>query len=377
MATFITRLADHGSGTAIAVKDLVDMAGEVTTGGSRALADHAAPAADDAACLREIRRREAAGEVWIVGRTNLHELAYGVTGVNPWFGTPVNPLDPTRLPGGSSSGSAVAVATRDADVAIGTDTGGSVRIPAACCGVAGLKTSWGRVPTKGVWPLAPSLDTVGPLARDVAGLVLGMQLFERDFAVPTPAALRELRVGRVRTTAEPAIEAAVDRALAAAGLDVAPVELTGLDAAWNAANEILSAEAWRADRALLAAHPDGIGAGTAERIAAGADVDLARETAARRHQLRWQQDLDSVLAEVHVLALPTLLGFPPPLDATTFRANRLCLPFNLAGLPALALPVPCAGPLPASLQLVGPAYSEELLLALGAQVEAAVNAAAS
>ena len=127
------------------------MEGEQTTAGCRAVAGRAAPALRDAACLAGAR---AAG-ARIVGRTNLHELALGVTGVNPWYGTPVNPLDPALVPGGSSSGSAVAVATGEADVAYGSDTGGSVRIPAACCGIAGLKTTWGRVPLDGVWPLCP------------------------------------------------------------------------------------------------------------------------------------------------------------------------------------------------------------------------------
>src|SRR5439155_4208747 len=133
-ATSISRFADRGSGLAVAVKDLIDVTGTVTTAGCRAVADTAGPAERDAACLREIRRREAAGELWLVGKTNLHELAYGTSGVNPWYGTPVNPLDPSLIPGGSSSGSAVAVAVGDADVALGTDTGGSVRIPAASCG---------------------------------------------------------------------------------------------------------------------------------------------------------------------------------------------------------------------------------------------------
>src|ERR1019366_2618416 len=154
------------------VKDLIEMEGQPTTAGCRAVAERAHPAPSDAACLAGAR---AAG-ARIVGRTNLHELALGVTGVNPWFGTPVNPLDPALVPGGSSSGSAVAVATGEADVAYGSDTGGGIRIPAACCGIAGLKTTWGRIPLEGVWPLAPSFDTVGPMARDVAGLVTGMAL---------------------------------------------------------------------------------------------------------------------------------------------------------------------------------------------------------
>jgi amidase len=179
MTTFITRYETSGTGVRLAVKDLIDMEGELTTAGCRAVADRATPAPRDAVCMAGAR---AAG-ARIVGRTNLHELALGVTGINPWYGTPVNPVDPTRVPGGSSSGSAVAVAVGDADVAYGSDTGGSVRIPAACCGTAGLKTTWGRIPLDDVWPLSPSFDTVGPMARDVAGLVVGMELLEPGFAV--------------------------------------------------------------------------------------------------------------------------------------------------------------------------------------------------
>ena len=154
------------------------MEGVPTTAGCRAVADLAQPATPTPPASPG-----AAAGARIVGRTNLHELALGVTGVNPWFGTPVNPLDPGRVPGGSSSGSAVAVATGEAEVAFGSDTGGSVRIPAACCGIAALKTTWGRVSVEGVWPLAPSFDTVGPMARDVRGLVTGMELLEPGFRV--------------------------------------------------------------------------------------------------------------------------------------------------------------------------------------------------
>ena len=183
VATFITRFETSGTGIRLAVKDLIDMEGIPTTAGCRAVADQALPARADAACLAGAR---AAG-ARIVGRTNLHELAFGVTGVNPWFGTPVNPLDPSRVPGGSSSGSAVAVATGEADVAYGSDTGGSVRIPSACCGTAGLKTTWGRIPLDGVWPLSPSFDTIGPMARDVGGLEVGMRLLEPGFAAAPPS----------------------------------------------------------------------------------------------------------------------------------------------------------------------------------------------
>lgn len=149
VTTWIVRCTP-GPGIRVAVKDLMDVQGFPTTAGCRALAERADAADADAACLMGVRAATAEGRASIVGKVNLHELAFGITGINPWYGTPVNPLDPRRGPGGSSSGSAVAVAAGEADVAVGTDTGGSVRLPAACCGVVGLKTTWGRVPTTGV-----------------------------------------------------------------------------------------------------------------------------------------------------------------------------------------------------------------------------------
>jgi amidase len=182
---FIDRTAIGGAGTTVAVKDLIDLAGLPTTAGCRAIERAAEPATGDAACMAGLRAAIGAGTARMVGKTNLSELAMGASGVNEWFGTPRNPLDPVLIPGGSSSGSAVAVASGEAEVGIGTDTGGSVRVPAACCGIVGLKTTHGRVPLDGVLPLAESLDTVGPLGRDVAAVVRGMELLEPGFA-PAP-----------------------------------------------------------------------------------------------------------------------------------------------------------------------------------------------
>src|SRR5215467_10438821 len=227
MSTWIVRETAPGPGLRVAVKDIIDMAGVPTTAGSLAVADRAGPAAADAACLAGLRAAIARGQACLAGKVNLHELAYGISGINPAFGTPVNPLDPALVPGGSSSGSAVAVATGEADVAYGSDTGGSIRIPAACCGVAGLKTTWGRIPLNGVWPLAPSLDTVGPIAVDVAGLVAGMVLLEPGFAVSHSPAVR---IGRLRPPSDdldPRVDAAVDAVLRASGLEI--VELGPVD----------------------------------------------------------------------------------------------------------------------------------------------------
>src|SRR6204780_4219796 len=204
MATFITRLPHSTRGIRLAVKDLIDISGVPTTAGSRAVAETVRPAETDAACMAGARAAGAA----IVGKANLYELAFGASGVNEWFGTPVNPLDPGLVPGGSSSGSAVAVADGDADIAYGSDTGGSIRIPAACCGVTGLKTTHGRIPLRGVWPLAPSLDTVGPMARDVAGTAAGMMMLEPGFQMDVAPAVRAGRIRPEGPPVDPRIDAA-------------------------------------------------------------------------------------------------------------------------------------------------------------------------
>jgi len=364
-STFICRFDTSGSGPRLAVKDLIDMAGVVTTAGCRAVADEGVVAQADAACLAGAR----AAEARIVGRTNLHELALGVTGVNPWYGTPVNPLDPALVPGGSSSGSAVAVATGEADVAYGSDTGGSIRIPSACCGTAGLKTTWGRVSLDGVWPLAPSFDTVGPMARDVAGLVRGMELLEPGFAPPGAG---PVRAGRIRVEADPAIDRAVDRALQAAEWEVVEVAAPLWQEATTAAGILLVVAAWETDRDLVARHPDHVGADVAARLALGSVVDAGALASARAVQQRWGAFLDEAWSRLDVLVTPTLTIFPPGLDGgEELLMARCTLPLNLAGVPALALPVPAGGPLPASIQIVGPRNGEEQLLAAGAHLEAA------
>jgi amidase len=371
MSTWILRDAAPGPGLRVAVKDLIDVAGLPTTAGSRAIADQARPAAADAPCLAGLRAAMARGEACLVGKTNLHELAYGISGINAAFGTPVNPVDPLRVPGGSSSGSAVAVASGEADISYGSDTGGSIRIPAACCGIAGLKTTWGRIPLTGVWPLAPSLDTVGPMARDVAGLIRGMQLLEPGFSVTAEA---PRVVGRAVIGADPVIDAAIDNALAAAGWDVVQVGLDGLDQATVAAMTVLDAEAWASDGGYAEAVPDKIGRDVLARLRGAGTITPAALGAARQDAARWRATMSSLWERVDLLALPTLLGFPPTLDKSQemVRIRGLTSPVNLAGVPALALPVPTGGPLPASIQLIGPAGSEESLLAAGSILEQAV-----
>jgi amidase len=372
VTTFITRLPSvpGASGPRLAVKDLIDVEGVVTTAGSRAVAESAKPAGRDAACMAGAR---AAGAV-IVGKANLHELAYGGAGINEWFGTPVNPLDPALLPGGSSSGSAVAVADGDAEVAYGSDTGGSVRIPSAFCGITGLKTTHGRISLDGVWPLAPSLDTIGPMAREVAGVITGMELLEPGFRV---AAQPAARIGRIRPDGfdvDPVIDAAIDAALAASGLQVADVALPGWQAARETCGVLLDFEAARSNRALLAdpALRALIGPNVRARLTDAEAVTLEDVRGARGTQPGWRAAMAVALrAADGLLALPTVPFFPPPLAAAAgMHFTAFTNPVNLAGFPGLALPVPTSGSLPASLQLIGPPESEELLLATGAVIEA-------
>lgn len=372
MSTWITRLDGVGSGPRVAVKDLVDVEGVPTTAGSRAVERTAKPAERDAACLKGSR---AAG-ARLMGKTNLHELAVLPLGVNPWFGTPVNPLDPSLIPGGSSSGSAVAVANDEADVAIGSDTGGSVRIPSACCGVSGLKTTFGRIPVDGVYPLAPSFDTIGPLARDITGVTLGMQLLEPGF---TPRQTSAVRIGRLKTTSFPEIEQAVDDALHAAEFEVVELELPGWQEGNGAFTTIFLCETWDTDHRLAEEHPDGVGEDIKQMLQL-APVFAPMLEAARKDLETWRASLFALFDQVELLALPTLPMFPPRIDEIDGDPTPLVIDitrytslFNGAGTPCTAQPIPVKGsPLPASLQLVGPLGSEELLIPTAARVEAAL-----
>jgi len=369
-ATWILRLDAPGRGPRVAIKDLIDVLGTPTTAGCRVLARQAAPATDDAACLAGLR----AADVAIVGKANLHELACGGTGVNPHFGTPANPFDPACLPGGSSSGSAVALADGEVDVALGSDTAGSIRNPSACCGTAGLKTTWGRIPLEGVWPLAPSLDTIGPMARDVAGVIGGMALLEPGFAAaPDPSPV----IGRVRIPdVDPAIDAAVDAALAASGLDVVEIELPGWDAATEAGRVVMFHELWVVDHHLYEADVAGLGHDIVERMEQGRGITPTAYRAARTHRAAWRDELAAAFERAPVLAWPTIAMFPPRIDDPVPNTRRTNLAVNHAGHPSLALPVPSGRRFPASVQLVGPDQAEDLLCATGLVVESAARSLA-
>lgn len=372
----------------LAVKDLIDMKGVVTTAGSEFLLKHSSPAKTDAKCLEIARKRG----VQFVGKTNLSELAVAVSGLNAYFGTPRNPTSRLRLiPGGSSSGSAVAVANDEADVAFGTDTAGSIRFPAACCGICGLKTTFGLVPLDGVYPIAPTyLDTIGPMAKNISGLVQGMDLLEAGFSDRYRAAAKRsaqgIRIGRLYVEGtNQDIDRAIDNALRATGFSIVNLS-PELTKAWAQAQKdgatVASVGAWLYDNKYQ--HQPQVTIRTKAILTLGGiNYNTGGYRAALRRRAAWKTALNNAFANVDFIAMPTMQALPPhmPLFGGTvaFDARVLALQntqaVNFAGVPALAVPVPMSHRfIPVtSLQLVGPDRSEARLLNAGRLVEEAVK----
>ena len=362
---FLQRMELGGSGPTVAVKDSIDVAQFPTTLASRCLRD-APPAARHAAVVQSLL---AAG-ARIVGKTNLHELAFGVTGINHSAGTPLNPRAPGRVPGGSSSGSAAAVAARLVDFALGTDTGGSIRIPAACCGVYGLKPSFGRVSRAGVRPARTTLDCVGPLAGDVATIERAMTLIDASFR-PQPAPVRAA-VGWLEIRPPPPLAAAVQAELARTGVTQRPVALSSWTAAYQAALTLVGAETCAAFGSLIDC-PE-LGADVRQRLRSSRDIIPAQVAAAEDVRRLFRAEVDAALTGLQALALPTLPDLPPTLAAAADPAAALALSacvrqFNLSGHPAITLPIEVQG-LPAGLQLIGRHGEDEALCALARVIAA-------
>jgi len=363
MTVFVQELNLGGTGPRVAVKDTIDIVGYATRGGSRSL--DGAPAATRNA---DIVQRVLDSGCRIVGKTTMHELAFGVTGINLWAGTAPNPKYPTLIPGGSSSGSAAAVAAGLADFALGTDTGGSIRIPAACCGIYGLKPTFGRVSRRGILPAETSLDCAGPFAANIDMLIEAMRIIDGSFA---GARMPAGRVALIDVAAEPEIIGAVRAAIDHADLAVSTVTLNGFEAAFAAGLTIINAETWVAFGRLV--ETGLVGADVATRLLRAKDTSpeaiAAAETVRRDFTLR----VDAALESVDALVLPTMPEFPVTLDEAMadksgVRMTAFVRPFNLSGHPALSIPLGAGGTLPMGLQLVARKGDDELLCGLAQHI---------
>jgi aspartyl-tRNA(Asn)/glutamyl-tRNA(Gln) amidotransferase subunit A len=377
-------------GIPLALKDLFETAGVRTTAGSKFFADHIP--AEDAFVVRKLK---AAGAV-ILGKTNLHEIALGVTGVNPHYGACHHPHDAARITGGSSSGNAAALASGMCLGALGTDTGGSIRIPASLCGVVGLKPTCGRVSLRGVIPLSWNLDHAGPMARGVRDAALLLQVIAGYDAldpacadVPVDDYLAHLEEGvagwRIalagggyfdETDAEvgAAVQSAA-RAFASLGARVEQVELSWMREAALANGVMVQADAAAYHRERLAQHPDWFGADVRQRLQAGAACASTDYALARRTQAETRRKFENLFADYDILLTPTTPIPAPLIEGTDAieqarRLTRFTAPFNLTGLPALSLPcgVTSAG-LPVGLQIVSGAWQEAKVLRAGRAYE--------
>ncbi|WP_460483166.1 amidase [Comamonas humi] len=373
-------------GKLVSVKDLFDVAGQATTAGSR-IRQSAPPATADAPIVQRLR---AAGAV-IVGKTNMTEFAFSGIGINPHYGTPGNAADATRIPGGSSSGAGVSVGRGLVDIAIGSDTGGSVRIPAALNGVVGFKPTQARVPRDGAFPLSFTLDTVGPLARSVLDCAQADAVLSGSAWKPLPPrSVRGLRLGIPRGMLLDGCEQLVLHKLeqAVRTLSAQGAVLTELD--WDhwmrapfevqAEGTISASEAAYIHREALATRQADFDPRVLSRIVRGQGISAPAYIAMLQRRAPLLAQFNAAMADIDALLLPTVPTTAPAIaplladDEAFFAANAQMLRntsvFNFYDLPALSLPAPVQpGELPVGLMLVGHRQRDRSLLAVGVAVE--------
>ncbi|HEY8675127.1 MAG TPA: amidase [Candidatus Dormibacteraeota bacterium] len=368
------------SGFAAVVKDAFDIAGERTGAGSPEWLAAGNPATATATAVRQVLDAGAT----IVGKTVCDEFLYSVTGANAHYGTPLNPRAPDRLPGGSSSGSASATAAGACDFALGTDTGGSVRVPAALCGVFGIRTSHGRVDIGGVLPMAPSFDSVGWFApsagvlRRVGGVLLGGRSVVAGID-------RVVIATDLVAAADPDVQAPVERFVARARDHVPPPEEVDLSQGaitdWIECFRVIQGyETWQTFGDWITAHRPRLGPGIEERMRYASTVTAGDADRARERRVRIRARLDDVITPGTVVIMPTVPSPAPRLDTSAgdlnqFRGRTMaftCIA-GLGGLPQVSLPVGLGGGAPVAVSLLAWAGGDEAMLDLAAGLAASLT----
>ncbi len=357
---WLARPDQAGAGEPVAVKDLLDTAGLTTTYGSALFAEHV-PAVSAGAVLRL-----EAGGYSVAGKTNLHEFAYGISSQNPHYGTVPNPVASGRLAGGSSGGSAAAIAAGDVELALGSDSAGSIRIPAAWCGVAGFKPTQGLVSVEGCFPLAPSYDVVGPMASSVEGCERLLLTLAPGFEPLELESLEELEVGVAWLDgADPLVR---ERVAEAAALFPRRREIDLPLVPENRAD--FMREVADVHRALFPGNEEVYGDNVRGKIERCLRVSDAEATAAERERAEYRERFADAAGELDLLVTPTVPFVAPPADVDELEiragGTSLTYPFSSLGWPALAIPCgPAEDGLPASVQLAARAGKDALVLAAG------------
>lgn len=358
----IVQDVQKGTGTLrVMVKDSIDIQGMKTMAGSQALM-HSDAAQENATVVDRIL----AADCQITAKTNLHELAFGITGINHTFGTALNPKYPKLIPGGSSSGSAAAIAAGLADFTLGTDTGGSIRMPAACCGVYGLKPTFNRVSRVGVHPENSTLDCVGPFAASIEMIEIAMQIIDTNFQVST-ALTQAPKLAFLNVQAETEVLECIHNYLNQAKIGASAVSLEHFEAAFSAGMQMINYENWQSYGDLTKTHL--LGADVQQRLLKAADTTLAQVEQAQLIKADFSAELDVLLDQYDALILPTLPQIPPQVvdaenTAAFLNLTSLVRPFNLSGHPAISLPLETETGLPVGLQIVAKHGADEYLCAI-------------
>jgi len=348
----------------VAVKDNIDVKGFITTAGSAAYADK-----DVAGKNAHVVDKVLNSCCQLVGKLNMHELAFGMTGVNTNFGTPLNYHFPHYITGGSSSGCAVAVAQGLVDFSIGTDTGGSIRVPAACCGVFGFKPTFGRVSRKGILPAESTLDCVGPLASSANKIIDAMQILDSTFkSCDVPSSIR---LGQVVVNAEKEILTLLGNELDKDYINKENIVLPNFEQAFDAALVLMNAEMWSAFGHLL--NTGKLGEDVAQRLLAAKDISPKVLQNAEQVRQTFADEVDRALSNVDALVLPTLASFPLSREAALAGKSDLAIssltrPFNLSGHPAVTIPIPNSLGKPIAMQLVGAKGKDELICSIAKKI---------